>query len=127
MTKEQYFHNLNKQNIDVEILHKILDAQEKYKHNQWWLSEIPEVIGYFQLFEPTMLVSFSKFHEGIEKFLGRSVWTHEFGLCYEELKHQVEKIKNGENIDTSLAIANSFKTLENFCLENDIELLGARV
>lgn len=37
----------------------------------------------FQLFQDKLAIPFEKFHEAVEKELGRPVFTHEFGLNYE--------------------------------------------
>jgi hypothetical protein len=46
----------------------------------------------FQINEPLLCMPFAVFHEAVEKTLGRSVWTHEFGLNYEGIKAEL----NGE-------------------------------
>ena len=50
---------------------------EKYSFS-WWLSDDATLIARYQLYEPRLAVLFSVFHEGVEKLLGRPVWTHEF-------------------------------------------------
>ena len=37
----------------------------------------------FQLYAKRLCMPFNVFHEAVEKTLGRSVWTHEFGLNYD--------------------------------------------
>lgn len=43
----------------------------------------------FQLWEDKLCMPIGVFHEAIEKALGRSVWTHEFGLNREGLKQEL--------------------------------------
>ncbi len=48
------------------------------------------------------MVPFNIFHEGIEKLLGRDVYTHEFGMNTEGLKREarvaIEKLGRGESL-----------------------------
>ena len=45
---------------------------------RWW-THIPLAdAARIQLREPLLIMDFSAFHEGVEKLLGRPVWTHEF-------------------------------------------------
>lgn len=46
----------------------------------WWEGMDAKSIAKFQLMTDELCMPFTKFHEAIEKALGRSVWTHEFGL-----------------------------------------------
>jgi hypothetical protein len=52
-----------------------------------WKTWSDEQIVEFQLFQPCLAVPFGRFHEAIEKVLGRSVWIHEFGFS-EQLKDE---------------------------------------
>ncbi len=65
----------------------------------------PVEIAKYQLFERILMVKFDKFHEGVEKLLGRPVYTHEFGLNYDGLKEEAEKaialLNSGESLETS--------------------------
>lgn len=45
----------------------------------WWHDKTPEEIVSFQLYENLLCMDFSDFHGAVEKVLGRSVYTHEFG------------------------------------------------
>jgi hypothetical protein len=44
-----------------------------------WKDWTDEEIVKFQLFQDRLAIPFSRFHQAVEKVLGRSVWTHEFG------------------------------------------------
>ena len=101
MTNEQYIQSIEKEylnkgeKIPEETKIIINNALRKYGDNKWWLSEDPKVIGYYQLFEEILIVNFSKFHEGVEKLLGRPVWTHEFGLNIGKLREDAQLAWDG--------------------------------
>jgi hypothetical protein len=46
---------------------------------KWWEGKTHRQIAMFQLFEDRLCMPFDKFHEAVEKALGRPVYTHEFG------------------------------------------------
>jgi hypothetical protein len=50
-----------------------------------WKTWNHEQIVRLQLFQKKLCVPFGRFHEAMEAVLGRSVWTHEFGLNYDGL------------------------------------------
>jgi len=56
--------------------------------SSWWVGKSPRVVCMFQLFEKRLCMPFDKFHEAVEEALGRSVWTHEFGLSWERLQKE---------------------------------------
>ena len=63
--------------LDRETLKVCAVAMEKYDE-PWWENEKPSArLGGLQLQEPLLLTSFSLFHESLELFMGRPVWTHE--------------------------------------------------
>jgi hypothetical protein len=111
MTNEEYVSALG--DMDFNVRNNLLNVMDKYGDNKWWLSEDQRVLGYYQLNEEILLMPFSKFHECFEKLLGRPVWTHEFGLCYEELKQQAERAWNEYVTDEQKQsdIANGFLAL----------------
>lgn len=78
-----------------ETVKKCLEQMEKFGDNRWWNSEDKRVLGYYQLMNPILLVSFDKFHEALEFLLGRPVWTHEMGLNYDGLKAEAERAFKG--------------------------------
>ena len=78
-----------------ETVKKCLEQMEKFGDNRWWTSEDKKVLGYYQLMNPRLLVSFDKFHEALQVLLGRPVWTHELGLNYEGLKAEAERAFKG--------------------------------
>ena len=44
-----------------------------------WKTWDDDTIVRFQLYQDRLCMDFSRFHEAVEKVLGRPVWTHEFG------------------------------------------------
>ena len=59
----------------------------KMCESEIWRDMSLEEIAKFQLFQKRLCVPFDKFHEAIEKLLGRSVWTHEFAF-FEDLEKE---------------------------------------
>ena len=55
----------------------------------FWESLTPEEIAKFQMFEEKLCMPFSVFHKAMEEALGRPVWTHEFGLNKDGLRHEL--------------------------------------
>lgn len=80
---------------DYRTVKKCFEQMEKFGDNRWWASKDKKVLGYYQLMNPILLVSFDKFHEALEFLLGRPVWTHEMGLNYEGLKAEAERAFKG--------------------------------
>ena len=75
----------------------IVAAIEQYEQdgNEWWLSDDPNVYGYYQLFEPRLLMDWSKFQEAVEGLAKRPVFTHEFGIeeSVRVLKEEAERAR----------------------------------
>ena len=78
-----------------EAAQKVLEVRNKYD-TEWWNSDDPMEVAWGQLNEPTLIMDFDKFHEAIEKALGRPVFTHEFGINAEELKKELEAKKEAK-------------------------------
>jgi len=57
-------------------------AIELFNSNWWELCSYRDIAN-FQLFVEELCLPFDKFQEAVEKSLGRSVFTHEFGLNYD--------------------------------------------
>ncbi len=120
---------LNK--LPEENKKRILTVREKYGNDDWWNSDDIRVIGYYQLKESILITKFETFHEGLELLLGRSIWTHEFGLNRAQLIADAEKafalLQSGESTETALAyrqqkIAESMDSLRNFAEKNGKEV-----
>jgi hypothetical protein len=54
----------------------------------WWRGLPADAIASFQLFEEKLCMDFADFHAAVETALGRPVFTHEFGLDIDGLKHE---------------------------------------
>lgn len=65
------------------------DEAKKLYDSGFWKDMSFEEKAKFQMFEERLCMPFDVFHEAVEKTLGRSVWTHEFGLNYEGLKKEL--------------------------------------
>jgi hypothetical protein len=57
--------------------------------SKFWEEMTYEQRARFQLFEERLCMPFGVFHEAVEKALGRSVWTHEFGLNSDGLRREL--------------------------------------
>ena len=55
---------------------------EFYKSGAWESLDLRQR-AVFQIQQQLVCMPFEKFHEAVEKTLGRPVWTHEFALNYE--------------------------------------------
>lgn len=57
-----------------------MNKQEAIKlyDTKWWESKTKDEIAEFQIHEPKLCCPFDVFHEAVEAWLGRPVWTHEF-------------------------------------------------
>lgn len=53
--------------------------------SEFWKPMSYEERAKFQMLEERLCMPFDVFHEAVEKALGRSVWTHEFGMNREGL------------------------------------------
>ena len=71
----------------------------KFGESRIWESWTDEQIVRFQLFEAKVCLPFSRFHEAIEKVLGRPVFTHEFGLNYEGIVKEYLGVKEPPTFD----------------------------
>ena len=83
------------------VLHVMLESPDLTKEDarrlfdlRWWeLDGLKDDAALIQLRQPRLVMPFADFQDGIEKLLGRPVWTHEFirpDLLLEELAGQRE-------------------------------------
>lgn len=102
---------------------RVLNTMKRYGKNHWWMSDDTIEIATYQLFEPILLVDFGAFHSGLEKLLGRPVFTHELGLNYGGLKQEasqaIARREMGFNLEQtneyqSRKVKESFKLLEDY-------------
>jgi|GEM_PF-2616157 len=124
MSNLEYIDSLG--NLTTEQSLAISVAMDKYGDNKWWLSDDLKTIGYYQLNEDFMLVDFSKFHQGVENLLGRSVWIHEFGLNIDALRKDAENAWNGL-IKTKEEITDDIKNGIDTLLKIDKPIIIAKV
>lgn len=59
-----------------------------FHDSEVWKDWTHEQICDFQMWQTCLAVPFSRFHEAVEKTLGRPVFTHEFGLAYGEMQQE---------------------------------------
>ena len=77
---------------------------------EWWVSASNEEIVGFQLYEPLLCMPFGKYHEAVEKVLGRSVWTHGFAFI-DGLKAEFEGKAEPRTMEQIIALLPSEKTI----------------
>ncbi|MCL2212848.1 MAG: hypothetical protein FWB93_03355 [Oscillospiraceae bacterium] len=70
------------------------------EHTMWWTACSEEAVAVVHLRQSRLCAPFSVFHAGIEKLVGRPVWTHEIALCSSEFEAIADKwlIDNAETI-----------------------------
>lgn len=101
---------------------RLRTAMEQYGDNRWWESKEPVQVAMYQIFEDILMVDFSTFHEGLEKLVGRPVFTHEMGLNVDGLRKEarlgIERIKKGIGTSDEYkqeAVRRSIQMLEDYC------------
>ncbi len=62
---------------------------------EFWKDMNYRQIAEFQIMEDKLCMPFSIFHEAVEKTVGRSVFTHEFGLNVEGIKEEIFRNTEG--------------------------------
>jgi hypothetical protein len=108
--------------LPKENVSKLINAMRKYGENYWWESKEPVQIAMYQVFEPILMTDFSVYHEGLERLVGRPVFTHEMGLNAEGLREEarlgIRRLKKGIGTSPEYkgeAVMRSIKMLEDFC------------
>ena len=114
----------NLDELSPEARKNVEEVMSKYPDNKWWRLDNTVEIAKYQIFEGILMVKFSVFHEGIEKLLGRPVFTHEFGLNHDGLKEEAKKaislLNSGESLETSdeykyKKVQESIDSLSRYC------------
>lgn len=72
--------------------------------SNWWVGMSHRDIAMFQLHEPRLCMPFDKFHEAVEKALGRPVFTHEFGLNWYGLQKELRGEKDPPTFEEILGL-----------------------
>ncbi len=123
----------NLDELPPENRKRVEETIAKYLNYKWWRSEDSVEIAKYQIFEKILMVKFDIFHEGLEKLLGRPVYTHEFGLNYDGLKEEATKaivlMESGESLETSdeykiKKVQESINSLSDYCVKNNKKLIG---
>ncbi len=74
---------------DFESVKQLTKEQAIALHDsEVWKTWTKEQICDFQMWQRFLCVPFGVFQEAVEATLGRSVWTHEFGLAYAEMQQE---------------------------------------
>ncbi len=66
------------------------DEARAFHDSGVWKAWTHEQIARFQMAQDRLCIPFGVFHDAIEKALGRSVRTHEFGLNYDGLQAELD-------------------------------------
>lgn len=77
---------------------------------KWWTRCSPEEATLFQLYEERLCMPFGEFQAGMEKLLGRGVWTHEFAAP-ERLRAEAEGRAKRPTFDEIVALIPEEKRL----------------
>ncbi len=119
---DAYISASSRNKLSKEDVDRVRTAMQQYGDDRWWESKDPVQVAMYQVFEDILLVDFSTYHEGLEKFLGRPVAVHEIPLnikgLREEARLRIERYKKG--IGTSdeckeTAVQRSIEMLEDYC------------
>lgn len=75
-----------------------------------WKNWPDDTIVGFQLFQDCLAIPFSRFHEAVEKVLGRPVFTHEFAFA-DQLRAEYRKERAPKTFDEIMALIPEDKLL----------------
>lgn len=122
MINDDYIRARFGKDLPQEQIDSAKTAMQQYGDNHWWESEDPVQVAMYQIFEKVLLVNFSIFHEGLEKLVGRPIFTHEFALNAEGLKEEarfgIERLKKGIGVSEEYketALRKSIEMLVDYC------------
>ena len=132
---DEYVRKRFGENIPQEYLGNVKGVIQKYGDNHWYTLDNPLEVAMYQVFEDILVVPISKFHEGLEELLGRSVSIHELGIQRDRLekirneaRKAIQRLKNETSIgdeERTEAIDNGMQMAVDYCQETGTELLGA--
>jgi len=125
--RERFGADLAPENVDA-----LKGAMQKYGSNHWWESKDPVEVARYQVFEDILMTDFSTFHEGVEKLVGRPVYTHEFGLNVEgvrtEAREAIARMEGKQgSLDDKVAAErelNGIKTLTDYAAKTEKPVIG---
>ena len=83
----------------------------EFYNTGWWKNKTPKEICDVQLFTEELCMPFDKFHEAFEKCLGRPVFTHEFGLCFDDLVKEYLGEKQAPTLEEIISVLPADKTI----------------
>jgi len=83
----------------------------KMANSGWWKTLPARQVAEFQLNEQLLCMPFGEFHRVVEEALGRSVWTHEFGLNVEGLRKELIGDRQPPTLDEILELIPKSKRL----------------
>lgn len=69
-----------------------------------WEAWTPMQRAAFQMVQDRLCMPFTVFHQSVEAALGRSVWTHEFGLNREGLQRELAGQKSAPSMDEIIGL-----------------------
>lgn len=110
---------------DEEVMQKCLDRMEEYGDNKWWEEQKtnPRKYAYFQIKEPVFLSNdFPAFHGAVEQLIGRSVYTHEFGMSNDKLIEEAEQAYAGNMLseqERRQRVGESLQSLADYAERNN--------
>ena len=121
--------DLPQKNVDT-----LRTAMQKYD-TRWWESRNPVEVARYQVFEDILMTDFSTFHEGVEKLVGRPVYTHEFGLNVNGLRQEAREAiarmeGKGKPLDERVASEREYqgiKTLTDYAQKTGKPVIGVVV
>ena len=102
--------------LPQENINRIRATMQKYGENRWWeLEGQPEIVGFYQLFEPVLIMDCDDFMRSVSKLIGRAAWNFEFGSNVEGLRQEaLEAIKR-------FALTGNYKLSDRKSSERDHE------
>jgi hypothetical protein len=133
MTQEindTYIRGIFGKDLPQKNVNTLKTAMQKYD-TKWWESKDPVEVAKYQIFEDILMTNFSTFHEGIEKLVGRPVYTHEFGLnvngLRQEAREAIARLDDGKPLEEKVASEREYqgiKTLTDYSQKTGKPVIG---
>jgi len=76
-----------------------------------WKTWSDAKIARFQMEQECLCIPFGRFHEAVEKTLGRPVFTHEFGLNHDGLAQELAGTGTAPTLDEIMSLLPAEKTI----------------
>ena len=126
--REKFGAELPKKNVDA-----LRTAMQKYD-TRWWESRDSVEVARYQVFEDILMTDFGLFHEGVEKLVGRHVYTHEFNLnvngLRQEAREAITRMDAWKPLDERVAAEREYqgiKTLTDYAQKTGKPVIGIAV